>query len=325
MGWIQRRLAVAGLAKQTALGSPAASPTYTFGLLDGNVYEHEIDQEAEQITFDKRMPVGVNRVTYIPKATWKMRAYPKTIGLLFRGMLGTIVTSGPASGVYTHVMTPGADTDYHTVFGRHGAEYTAVVDAKIEKLTITGDGSGPLEVEVTWVGCNVDYTSWSGGTAEEDSGGKFRSAGGTFKADVISNTPALADITAWAIAFKQEIDPKILAKSIRPTEIPVGDLMIEPSLTLKPSDLSELRKIVTGTANGTTVKEGESYGGFDIKCIIDANTDLAIVCTDIGYVADVPSVDPSGGALELELEGVVTRRGANVGATITVRNNVVSY
>ncbi len=325
---IQKRLALVGLAKQTAKGSAAANPTYDFGLLDGSAFDGEIGQDREEITLDTLTSPGVNRTTFDPGADFSTRAYPQTTPLLLFGALGAIATSGPVATVYTHIITPGTDMSYFTLFGRQGSDYVKVADCKLDELTLSFDGAGPIELKTTWLGLEFTWlaSAWAPGTAVRDSSGKLRGGGGTFQ--LMTNGDALvsASVKAGELTIASNIDAPHLANSIKPSDVVPGEKEITLATTLVPEDLLLWRRILTGTPGGTTISEAEIYGQFSYKFMLDANNDLTIAALRVGFSGDFPEADAAGGALELELEGVCVNQAAGgVPITATMRNTIASY
>lgn len=323
MGFVQKRIAKAGLSKQTGKGSPAAAATYAYGLRSGRVIGAEIQQETEEVTVDTRVNPGANRNGVIPGMEYVTRGYPKLLGLLLYGALGSISSSG--SGPTSHTITPGDDLPYLTAFGRQGSEYYQLKDAKLDQLRMSWDGPGPIEVGARFIGLDLDPISAPTETNQEaDSGGKFRAAGGTFKLDIDSDTPVAAPVSKGEISIANAIEAVMLADSIQPNDVFPGVLVPSVSLTLKPNDLLRWREIVFGAAAGTDVSAVPIYGSFEVKFVLDANTDLTISATRVPFMAEFPEVDPRGGAQELVVTGEAMKP---TGAAITavLRNSVASY
>ncbi len=325
---INKRLALAGLGRQVAgKGTPLANPIFSYGLTDGRVVETPVTQELEEITATQPVAPGANRLGIEPGVDLSTRAYPKTIGAFLYGALGGIATSGPVSGVYTHVITGTYDTPYWSVFGRHGADYIRVADAKFDELTLSWDEAGPLEVALKMAGITVLIgTAWTGTVNEVDSAGKFRARGGTFKVDSGGLAPpAVGFVKAGEISITRDLDSPRLSASILPGDHVPSMLLVTHKLTVVPDDLNEWRKVLAGTPAGTAISEAEVYGAFDHKFILDANTDLQIAVGRTSFTCDFPDADPGGGATELELEGEMVLPAAGEPITATLRNAQATY
>lgn len=323
---IQKRLSRAGLAKQTGKDALAATPTFGFGVMDGKVVEAPIDQPAEEVTADSRINPGANRLEIIPGMNFGTRAYARLMGLLLYGGLGSISTTG--TGPYTHTITPADDLPWLTGFGRMGGEYHKLHNLKIDELTISWDGPGPVKVAAKLVGTNLEFlaSAWTATNDEKDATvGKFRGAGGSFKLDIDSAVPVIAPVRSGEIKLANNLEAVILADSIRPNEVFPRVHAATASLGLKPDDLLRWREIITGTAAGTAVQDTPVYGSFEVKFVIDANTDLTIAATRIPFLADFPDSDPAGGAQDLQVAGGAFLPATGAAITATLKNAVASY
>lgn len=322
---INSRLAKAGLTKQTGKGAYTAAATYGYGLRGGRVVGAEINQEDEEVTSDNRMNAGANRLAVIPGMQYTVRAYPRLVGLLYYGALGSIATVG-AAAPYTHTITPADDLPYLLPFGRQGAEYYRLKDAKIDSLSLKWDGPGPVDLDATFIGLDLEYLAGAFAVTNEeaDSGGKFRGAGGTFKLDIDSAVPVTAPVSAGQIGIENDLEAVMLADSIRPNDVFPNIINSPVSLTLKPTDLLRWREIVTGTAAGAAISDVPIYGSYEVKFVIDANTDLIIAASRVPFLADFPEVNPGGGRQALVVRGKAMKP-AGVGLTVTLRNAQASY
>lgn len=321
---INKRLAKSGVAKQTDKTTVATVATFGFGLRSGRVIAAEIQEEPEEVTSDNVMNPGANRLAILPGMQYTTRGYPKTLGLLLYGALGGISSSG--AGPYTHVITPADDVPYLTGFGRNGAEYYKLHAAKVDQLSLKWDGPGPIEVDARLMGLDLSFLAgaFTVTNDEVDSGGKMRSAGGTFKVDIDSAVPLTAPVRAGQVNIRNNIEAVILADSIKPSEVFRGVLETDVSLTLKPDDLLRWREIITGSAAGATISDVPIYGSYEVKFVLDANTDLIIAATRVAWLADFPEADPKGQSQDLVITGRAFKP-AGAGLTATLRNTLASY
>jgi hypothetical protein len=321
---LQKRIAGIGLSKQSAKGVAGVSPaTYGLGVRSGSILRVEIDQESDSISFSSRISGDENRLGVNPGAACVTRAWPKSVGLLLYAALGGDSVSG--SGPYTHAITPASDLPYLTVFTQLDTEYHSIADCKVNRLSITWNEREPLEVEmelagITWTG----YTAAWSATNDENGQSRFIPPGGIFKVDTSSTTPAVAAITGGTITINNNLVAVPLSVSTLPDDQAVAMQEIEYSLNLMPSSSVEWRKILTGAAGGTSAVGTPVYGSADCKFTIDASNDLQIASTRIGFLADYPEMDPSGGPAELTLNGRV-KKPTGAAMTATVINSVASY
>ena len=91
---LQKRIAFAGISKQTAKGAGTAAATYGLGVRGGGVLMVELQQENDAITFASRVSAYDNRLGINPGASIQTRAWARSIGLMLYGALGSIATGG---------------------------------------------------------------------------------------------------------------------------------------------------------------------------------------------------------------------------------------
>lgn len=321
---LQKRIAGLGISKQTAKGSAASTPAqFGLGVRSGSILRVDIDQESDAISFSSRISGDENRLAVTPGAACVTRAWPKSIGLLLFAALGGESVTG--AGPYTHTITPAADLPYLTVFTQLDTEYHKVADCKVNRLSITWNEREPLEVEVEFMGITwTGYTAAWTATTDENGQVRFIPPGGVFQVDAASGTPATAPITGGTITINNNLVPVPLSVSTLPDDQAVALQEIEYSLKLAPANTTEWRKIVTGSAGGTSPTGQPVYGSASSKFTIDAQNDLTIVSTRIGFLADYPEMDPAGGPAELTLTGRV-KKPAGAAMTCTLINQQATY
>lgn len=324
---ILKNLAAVGIARQTSgKGTPASQPDFFHGLLSGTAFDVTVDQTPEDRTAaNNRATIDVNRLKVVHGMKFTCRVHPKVAGLYLYAALGAIASVGTAPTV--HTITPASDVPYLTFWGQFAGGIQRVQDCKIDSLTIKWSGPGPLEMDVVAVGCIPGWPGSITPVVDEQFALKYQAGGGIFKEDTASNTPAVAPITAGQIAISNNLTPLILATSVVPQDVLVGNQTIMPDLTTVPNDLAEFRKIITGTGAGTVISENPIYGSYDQKFVLDANTSIQVVCPRTAFAANFPAADPKGGATEVALAGVglISTDGATPAATVTVKNTQTGY
>ncbi len=326
---IQKRVAFIGLAKQTAKGTPAASPVYGFGVLGGGALVAGVEQENDEITYsgDQRISPDENRLGINPGINIRTRCYPRTAGLLLYAALGAIADAG--AGPYTHTITPALNLPYLTAWTKFAGEYHQLTDCLINQLTISWTERQPLEVEMELlaIGLTFDVANWVPSLTTDESGAsKFGPVGGVFKVDPADGAnPAEGKVTGGRISINNNLVPIPLSKSLYPDDLYPGQQEIECEINTMPDDLTLWRKAITGTGAGASVSATPVFGGFDLKCSIDANTYLQLVATKTAFTPDYPEADPGGGPIELVLPGRVKQPTVGDALTVTLKNTVASY
>lgn len=320
---LQKRIAFAGLAKQTAKGAAAASPTYGLGVRGGSTLMVDLQQENDEITFASRVSSYDNRLAINPGAAIQTRLWPRSAGLLFYGALGAIATTPGTPN--NHVITPGATLPYLTHFGQLDTEYHKVADCKVNTLSVGWSERSPVEVEYELIGITATlYTaSWTA-TNDENGQSRFIPPGGTFQVDTSSGTPATAAITGGTLTINNNLVPIPLSAAVTPDDVMEAEAALDIELRLMPSDSTLWRKIVTGSGAGTAPQGAEVYGSFSVFFTIDASTDLTLSADRVAFLADYPEADPAGGPAELTLTGRI-KKPTGAAFTAELNNSVASY
>jgi hypothetical protein len=322
----QRGLARVGLAKQAAKGTAVTPPAFAFGVAGGTVFQAEIDQDREELTLSDALvaPAAV-RSGVVPGADFPTRAFPRSLGLLLLGALGTDVVTGTTPN-FTHTLTPATDVPYLTLTGELGGFAAQVRDCKVGELEIAWDGNDPLEVSASLVGTVLSFPGSFGTPGTDDQRAQtLTPCGGTFLLDAGSGTPVAAPIRAGTIGIGNNAEPVMLSGDAQPGDVFVGAKEIDASLTIVPDNLNEWRKVLTGSAGGAAVSCLPVYGSFDVLFQIDANTSLRLAAGRVAFVTDFPEADPGGGPAELELAGPVVSPASGAALTATLKNSVASY
>lgn len=320
---LQKRIAGVGLSKQTAKGSPVAAATFGLGVRGGSVFNVELAQENDAITFSSRISAYDNRTGVNPGASVATRAWPRSMGLLLYGALGAISTSG--AGPYTHTITPGATLPYLTHFAQLDTEYFKLQDSKINTLTISWTERGPVEVEYELLGTIATlYTASYTVTNDESQQNRFIPPGGVFQVDGKDASPATASIVGGRISIQNNLVPIPLSASVVPDDIMEAEAMIEYELRLMPTDTVLWRELTTGASAGTAPTGFEVYGSASSKFTISASEDMTLAATKVAFLGDYPEADPSGGPAEVTVVGRV-KKPAGAAFTATVINATASY
>lgn len=320
---LERRVGFVGVSKQTVKGTPVTPPLFGFGSRGGQLFNAEIDQADEELTSLTRVAPGAFRNSVLEVVTFTTRLYPRVLGLLYYGLMGSIADSGTNPN-FTHTITVANTLPYLTGYARLDTEYAQVRDMRVAELNVSWDGAEMPELEGRMVGTVLTYgTTWTA-TNDEAATSPLPTAGGTFKVDTGSATAVVADIAGGEIRMSNNIQPVQLSKALEADDTMPGLFTLECELKLLPANLNEWRKIVTGTAGGTAVASAVTYGSFDMLFTLDANTSLQITANKVAFTADYPEVDPAGGPAELTVVGSAF---LPTGSTIQaiVKNSTASY
>lgn len=321
---IQSAIALVGLAKQSAKGSAAASPTFGVGVTDGTVVTVEVAQEMEERTSATRISEAVNRTGVMPGIDYSTRAFLKTTGLALYAALGNKSVSG--AGPYTHIFTSGADDlPYLTAFGQMGSSIYSVQDTKVDSLGLSFEAGAPVTMAVSGMGTTLGFPGTFTPTVDESLGASyFTAVAGTFKLDTDSATAVTANIKSGEISISNALESIMLSGSISPSDIFPGRQEITCSFDVVPDDLADWRTLVTGTSSGTTASAAPLYGSFEIA-FTSGTASLTLAATRVAFTTDFPSANAGGGPVTLSLAGIVLKPSSGAALTATLVNGQTTY
>lgn len=332
---INTSIGLIGVAKQSAKGTAASTPSYVHGLTGGQVFKLDRSVESDDVSCGVRAGIDSHVESIVPGADFDTYGYADVLPLYFYGAMGSIASSADSgsgmSGYYDHVITLGDLLAYFTVWGRIGGEFTSVAGCKVSQLEMDFDGNKPLAFGITMLGlvATLGLSAFPGSVDASCFDGYFIPTGGTFKIDTASGTPAVAPVTKGSLKLDNACSAISLAGQVMPGDIEEGKLTSSGSVTVKPDDLTLYKKMVTGSGTGTTPTGEMVCGSFEwnFKHSKDAKCTMKVEAANVPFTADFPDVAPSGGAAEVQFSfdniGLASRSGSPV--TVTIVNQVSSY
>ncbi len=332
---INTSIGLIGVAKQSAKGTAASTPSYVHGLTGGQVFKLDRTVENDDVSCGVRAIIDSHVESVVPGADFDTYGYADALPLYYYAAMGSIASSANAgsgmSGYYDHVITLGSLLPYLTVWGKIGSEVTSVADCKVDQIEMEFEGNSPLEFGVTLLGiaATLGLDAIPGSVDPSCFDGYFIPTGGTFKVETLGGTPATAPVIGGNLTLANNCTAEPLAGSVTPGDVEEGKITSSGSVTVKPADMTLYRKMVTGNASGTTPTGEMVYGSFEwtFKHSKDAKCSMKVEASHVPFTADFPEVDPSGGAAEVEFSfsdiGVASASGTPVKITIT--NDVASY
>lgn len=321
---LQKALALVGVAKQTALGTPATNPTFSHGIKSGGIITVDMEQQAGEVTSAYRVASQVDRLKVEAGFDFTTAVFPKTIGLWLYAALGAKSVSG--SGPYTHTITPAGALPYLTVWGSLDGVLVKVQDCVVDELEISWDENKPPELKVSGLGGLIDFAPTYTPTTDESLDPYLLTTGGTFKWDVETSTPVVGNIKAGSWKVANNVETIQLSGNVVPAggAFP-GRQEFETGLTLVPNDLTDWRAAVTGTTSGTTAAQATVYGSLEYV-FPQGTASLKIAATRCPWAIDFPEGDAGGGPVEIEAEGMpVMPAGGGAASTITLTNGQTTY
>lgn len=316
---IQNRITQVGAAKQTAKGAAAASATYQVGVNSGVVGSLDITEEELPVTWASRLLQGHDRISAYPGASFETLALPKSIGTFLQAACGADTVTGV--GPYVHTIKPAIVLPYVGIFGRKDAEYFEVQDGRVSELELSWELTGALKVKVSVGGCAYVFrgTAYTATNDERPQAGVLKGAGGTFTLNTLATT-----IKGGSIKISNGIEPVFGSDSVLPKDVFPQLHKVDVSLTIIPNDLSEFRRVVTGTTGGSTVATTPFNGAAVCQWKVDANTHLTFNANRMKSMVQFPDTNAQGGPVELQLEGSISEPVGSDAYTFALSNDVAA-
>jgi hypothetical protein len=320
-----------GIASETTEGTAVSAPQYLFGLEDGGVTVAP-SQEPDDLTSGERSSSSVHRGDAECGAEFTCRANLASIGKLLWGALGDKSVTG--TGPYTHTFkladTLQSFTVFESVVDGAGIDVPRVAGAKIDSLVFAWEGNGPLRVTAGFKGRALSFGASDTASVLDETSltTNFIPAGGTFKLDVDSATPATALLKGGSITITNNLEAQFYSGTITAGAVDPGWHVAECAFTVVPADIDEWRTIITGTSSGSGVAASPVYGSFEHAFKSQGGVtahQLTLAASRVAYMCDLPQAEAGGGAAEVELAGRILNDGTDGTIVATLVNATASY
>lgn len=304
---IQDRITQIALAKQTALASPAASGDYQIGVNSGAIATVDVSEDALPITWASRTLEGFDRASVTPGSSFETLAMPRSLGLLLKAALGSEQVAAGTPNVHTFTQAITNALPYLTIFARKASEYYKLGDCAISELELSWEGTKAVTVKVTAVGCTYTFmaSAFTAGYDERPqcADGVFKGAGGTFTVNGVS-----AVVEGGSIKISNSIEPVFGSNSLLPADVFPGMQQVDVSLNVVPASLQDFRKVLTGSASGTTIVSEPFFGSCELKFLAkDVNT-LTFNGNNVRWMTEFPDTSAEGGPVKITLQGSTSQQ-----------------
>lgn len=331
---VNTSIGLIGVAKQADKATPASTPSFVHGLTGGQTFKLDRSVESADVSCGIRTGTDSYVASVTPGVDFETYGYSDVIPLYFLAAMGNIATTaqtGSDKASKKHVVTLGDALPYLTFWGRIGSEYTRTDGCKVDQIEMEFEGNAPLSFGITAIGlaAALGLESFPGSIDPSCFDGYYVPTGGTFKIETLGSTPVEAPVTKGSLTLSNNCTADPLAGMVLPGDVEEGKLSTSGSVTVKPSDMALYRKMITGSASGTMPTGGMVYGSFEWNFTHSKNSKhkMQVKATRVPFTCEFPSVDPEGGAAELDFSfdniGVDSRAGSPV--TITFENDTASY
>ncbi len=333
---INPSIGLAGIALQSALGAPAAAPTFVHGLTGGSPFGMSRSIANTAVACGSRAPSDARVESIEITPSIQSLCYPDVLGLYLYLALGNVVSKECADenlkGYYTHTFTMGASIPYATLWSQVGVNnFTRAVDCKLSTMQLTATGNDHLAMQADFRGCDgaVGIDSMPGNTAASCFNGKYTTTDCDFQLDTASETPAAALVAEASFTVENNVtDLSCLGRST-PRDVAEGACSIGVSVTTIPNDITPYKKMATASETATAVSSKVVLGSVHARFYHtdDPNMTLDIAVSHIPFTADFPEVDPEGNEATIQFtsDASIIKAAGESPITVTIVNKTKSY
>lgn len=328
-------IGLVGIAFQYDRDTPASEPKYVHGLTGGSPFGASRSIANTAVACGNRAPsdARVDSIEIAPSV--QALCYPDTSGAYLYAALGE-VESTPATdvgdGYYKHVFTMGATIPYATLWSQEGTNnFTRADGCKCGTLEITATGNEHLAMQADFQGIDaqVGIDAIPGSVKASCFDGKFTTTDCLFKIDASGDTPAEALVSEASFTFENNLSALTSLGRVTPREIAEGNLSAGCSVTTIPDDITEYKKLMTGSADSTAITGKVVLGSVYAKFYHtdDPNMTLEIEVNHCPFTAEYPEVDPEGNeaTIQFTTDAAIIAAAGESPVTVTLVNKVESY
>lgn len=327
-------IGLVGIAVQTNKDTAATQPKFLHGLTGGSPFGASRSIANTAVSCGNRAPSDARVDSIEVSPSIQSLCYPDVFGLYLYAALGA-VDSAPVTGkdrYYKHVFTMGDDLPYCTIWSQIGKNnFTRADGCRLGTLSISATGNEHLSMQADFHGINaeVGIASIPGSLQASCFGGKYTTTDCEFKLDAAGNAPAEALVSEASFTVENNVSGQTALGRVMPRDIAVGKLSMGCSVTTIPDDITEYRKLVTGSKTATKLSGSVVLGSVYAKFhhTEDQNMTLEVSINHCPFTAEFPEVDPEGNEATIQFStdaAIVTSAGESP-VTITLVNKTQSY
>lgn len=332
---INPSIGLVGVALQEDRDTPAAQPTFLHGLTGGSPFSASRTIANTAVACGTRAPsdARVDSVSIEPSV--QSLCYPDALGLYLYAALGNVTSEPDATageGYYKHTFTMGSSLPWLTMWSQVGVDnFTRADGCKVSQLQIgaTGNEHLSLSVSATGIDAKVGIDAIPGDAQPSCYGGKYTTTDCTFRMDAAGDTPTDALVADATFTIANGTQPLTSLGRVTPRDIADGNLSAGVSVTTIPDDITEYKKMVTGSEDSTDITGSVVLGSVYSKFVStdDEKMTLEIEVSHVPFTADYPSVDPEGaeGTIQFSADAAIITSSSESPITVTLVNKVESY
>lgn len=333
---INPSIGLVGAALQTARDTPATQPTFLHGLTGGTPFAASRSIANTPVACGTRAPSDARVDSIEVNPSVESLCYPDVLGLYLYAALGNVTsapdTGGAGEGYYKHVFTMGPTLPYLTLWSQVGVDnFTEADGCKCSELQLSATGNEHVAMTASFMGIDakVGIDAIPGDLDPSCYDGKYTTTDCTFKLDAASETPVDALVSDASFKFTNGVTALTSIGRVTPRDVADGNLSAGVSVTTIPDDITQYKKMVTGSDSSTQISGKVVMGSVYAKFVHsdDSKMTLEIELKHVPFTADYPSVDPEGaeGTIQFTSDAAIIKSATESPVTVTLVNQVESY
>lgn len=321
------------VAVQSDRDTAATEPLFKHGLTGGSPFSADRSVASTAVACGNRAPSDARVDSVTVGGSIESLCYPDTVGFYLYAGLGAVQSAADTkNGYYKHVFTMGDTLPYVTIWSQVGTNnFTQALGCKASSVELSATGNEPIAMtaEFTGIDGKVGIDGIPGDLAASCYGGKFVPTDCVVRLDTASGTPVDALVSDVTFTITNGTSALSSLGRVTARDIADGQLQVGIQVTTIPDDITQYKKMVTGSANSTDIIGKVVLGSFYAKFVHsdDANMTLEIEIKHIPFTADYPSVDPEGteGTIQFTCDSAIVTAAGESPATVTLINKTQWY
>lgn len=332
---INPSIGLVGAALQTARDTPATQPTFLHGLTGGTPFAASRSIANTPVACGTRAPSDARVDSIEVNPSVESLCYPDVLGLYLYAALGNVTSEADSvagEGYYKHVFTMGPTLPYLTLWSQVGVDnFTEADGCKCSELQLSATGNEHVAMTASFMGIDakVGIDAIPGDLDPSCYEGKYTTTDCTFKLDAASETPVDALVSDASFTFTNGVTALTSIGRVTPRDVADGNLSAGVSVTTIPDDITQYKKMVTGSDSSTQISGKVVMGSVYAKFVHsdDSKMTLEIQLKHVPFTADYPSVDPEGaeGTIQFTSDAAIIKSATESPVTVTLVNKVESY
>lgn len=332
---INPSIGLVGAALQTARDTPATQPKFLHGLTGGTPFAASRSIANTPVACGTRAPSDARVDSIEVNPSVESLCYPDVLGLYLYAALGNVTSEADSvagEGYYKHVFTMGSTLPYLTLWSQVGVDnFTEADGCKCSELQLSATGNEHVAMTASFMGIDakVGIDAIPGDLDPSCYEGKYTTTDCTFKLDAASETPVDALVSDASFTFTNGVTALTSIGRVTPRDVADGNLSAGVSVTTIPDDITQYKKMVTGSDSSTQISGKVVMGSVYAKFVHsdDSKMTLEIQMKHVPFTADYPSVDPEGaeGTIQFTSDAAIIKSATESPVTVTLVNKVESY